>query len=592
MSRPSIFQKIVIPFIIIGSITIIILQGNNYFSLRHLIIKELKSQFLTSLTSAAEYFETTYAVSIDRDLKFIERSDALNNFLSSQKDEMLLNHPSSERLFLFFTHRDRGIYLSARFIDAKGVEKIVVEGSKRIKHYVSFDAVPEDAFYTRLSVLFSKLKSEKTGVILCEGPFKYQDKYTFLVGIVKGEPEIGGVAGAVIFHCDLTDYFNHLAEYKFYGERVATVVSLDNKIMLSPAGDDTAKQKSKDYYALTKEIKIGSGNQTLFNVVFGISPKIFQAETKKALTHSLLFISLALFIFSSTAFVIAKQLSRPLVNLSGSVKRFTQGELSYRVNIDTANTREIQVLAETFNEMTDEIQKRNEELRKAQEELIRKEKLAVVGQLASSVAHELRNPLGVIKNAVYYLNMLESGKDNPDLKENMDIISAEIENSDKIISDLLEFSRIKQPALNPAEMNLIIKETLNRVKTSSDIKVVTELGENLPPIQVDALQMQQVFYNLASNAIQAMEKGGTLTVSSCVTRDENIAITFKDTGYGIPPENLKKIFEPLFSTKTKGTGLGLSVVASLVEGHGGKIEIESAMGKGSAFTVKLPIRQL
>lgn len=97
--------------------------------------------------------------------------------------------------------------------------------------------------------------------------------------------------------------------------------------------------------------------------------------------------------------------------------------------------------------------------------------------------------------------------------------------------------------------------------------------------------------NLAANAIQAMERGGLLTVWSCLTHDENIAIAFKDTGCGISKENLEKIFEPFFSTKAKGTGLGLSVVASLVEGHGGKIEIESEIGKGSTFTVNLPINR-
>ena len=115
------------------------------------------------------------------------------------------------------------------------------------------------------------------------------------------------------------------------------------------------------------------------------------------------------------------------------------------------------------------------------------------------------------------------------------------------------------------------------------------MGVNLPLIQADALQMQQVFFNLAANAVQSIEKSGILTVSSCVTHDNNIAVAFKDTGCGIPKGNLQKIFDPLFSTKAKGTGLGLSVVASLVEGHGGTIEIESEAGKGSIFTVKLPV---
>jgi len=198
--------------------------------------------------------------------------------------------------------------------------------------------------------------------------------------------------------------------------------------------------------------------------------------------------------------------------------------------------------------LEDKVRERTKELRDAQERVVRSEKMAVVGQLASSVAHELRNPLGVMKNAIYYLNMVGLGKDNPDFRENLEIISSEIENSNKVIGDLLEFSRIKKPDLKREEINGIIKETLVRVKVPSGIKIVAELGENLPPLQIDARQMQQVFYNLAFNAIQAMEKGGTLTISSRVAPDGKIAIAFKDTGCGISQEHLKRsliLFFPL-----------------------------------------------
>jgi signal transduction histidine kinase len=255
----------------------------------------------------------------------------------------------------------------------------------------------------------------------------------------------------------------------------------------------------------------------------------------------------------------------------------------------TQRKRVEEELANAYTGLEDKVRERTKELRDAQDRVVRSEKMAVVGQLASSVAHELRNPLGVMKNAIYYLNMLGLGKDNPDFRENLEIISSEIENSNKVIGDLLEFSRIKKPDLKREEINGIIKETLARVKVTAGIKIVAELGENLPPIQIDARQMQQVFYNLAFNAIQAMEKGGTLTISSYVAHDGTIAVAFKDTGCGISQEHLKKIFDPLFSTKAKGTGLGLSVVRMLTEGHEGKVEAESEAGKGSAFTVKLPI---
>lgn len=241
--------------------------------------------------------------------------------------------------------------------------------------------------------------------------------------------------------------------------------------------------------------------------------------------------------------------------------------------------------------MIEDLNAQTKAIKEAQEKIIRSEKLATIGQLASSVAHEIRNPLGVMKNAIYYLNMLELGKDNPEVKENINIIASEIERSDKIISDLLEFSRIKQPALKTEDVNIIIKETLNRIKAPADIKIVTGLGEALPKLQADALQLQQVFYNLFTNAIQAMEKGGVLTITSfpVLTNHDLVAVSIKDTGIGIPKENLNKIFEPLFSTKIKGTGLGLAVVASIVAGHGGKIGVESEVGRGTMFTVKLPV---
>ena len=240
--------------------------------------------------------------------------------------------------------------------------------------------------------------------------------------------------------------------------------------------------------------------------------------------------------------------------------------------------------------MIEDLNSQAEKLKDAQEKIIRSEKLATVGQLASSVAHELRNPLSVIKNAIYYLNMLKIGDDNSDIKENMDIISSEIESSDKIISDLLEFSRIKKTIIESADINSIIKETIDRLTVPKNIGLIAQLGENLPLVDVDSQQMQQVFYNLATNAMQAMEKGGNLTISSS-SSNEYITVSFKDTGCGIPEKNLKKIFEPLFSTKIKGTGLGLSVVASIVEGHGGKINIESQLDKGTIFVIELPIKE-
>ena len=287
------------------------------------------------------------------------------------------------------------------------------------------------------------------------------------------------------------------------------------------------------------------------------------------------------------------ELQRLKEGLEAKVSERTKELEAIKNNLEKAveeRTKELTESQTAMLYMIEDLNRQTKEIKDAQDRIVRSEKLAAIGQLASSVAHELRNPLGVMKNAIYYFNMLGLGKDNAEVKENLDILSKEIENSDKIISDLLEFARIKKPTLRPEKINLIVKETLDRLRIGPDIKVATELKDPLPDIEVDALQIQQVFYNMTSNAIQAMDKGGRLKIKTGLKGDF-LETSFSDTGSGISKEKLAKIFDPLFSTKAKGTGLGLSVCASIVEGHQGKIEVESEVGKGTTFTVRLPIKR-
>lgn len=241
----------------------------------------------------------------------------------------------------------------------------------------------------------------------------------------------------------------------------------------------------------------------------------------------------------------------------------------------------------------DVLKRSHEELERKVEErtsqLLRAEKFAAIGQLASSVAHELRNPLGVMKNVVYYLNMVDLGKNSPEIRENLKIISDEIDNSDKIIGDLLDLVRVKPPMLKAENINDVITGVLKKVQKNPSIKVISQLDKSLPLIEVDALQIQQVFYNIVINAFEAMDKsGGCLKIKS-VVENRFLKVLFEDEGMGIPEENFKKIFEPLYSTKAKGSGLGLTISASLVEGHKGRIDVQSKRGEGSVFTVLLPI---
>jgi signal transduction histidine kinase len=264
--------------------------------------------------------------------------------------------------------------------------------------------------------------------------------------------------------------------------------------------------------------------------------------------------------------------------------------MANHVAIAIENARLYDALRRTSEELESRVEARTRELREAHEELVRRERLALVGQLAGGVGHELRNPLGAIGNAVYYLRMRLGGGDDMKVHKHLAILETEVRRANKIVTDLLDFSRVKQPSRAPAQLNAIIRDILARQPQPSSLKRELDLIESLPPILVDPDQVGQVVQNLVINAIEAMPDGGTLTIRTWSTSDAVVA-SVSDTGIGIPPENLEKIFQPLFSTKTKGIGLGLAVSRRLIDANGGALSVESQVGKGSTFTAIFPIEE-
>jgi len=227
------------------------------------------------------------------------------------------------------------------------------------------------------------------------------------------------------------------------------------------------------------------------------------------------------------------------------------------------------------------------ERKRLQEKIVKTEKLAAIGQLAASISHDLRNPLGVIKNSTYFLNMKLKGAVDEKVMKHLRILEREVNSANIIISDLLDFARKKPPALKQTDLNDVVTGALSSISVPEDIKVATKLGE-IPPMLLDREQIRRVFHNLILNAVQAMPEGGRLTIQT-VKHDHSAKITVKDTGVGIPQENLAKLMTPLFSTKAKGVGLGLSICKQIVEGHGGNISVKSKVGEGSTFIVKMPV---
>ena len=242
-------------------------------------------------------------------------------------------------------------------------------------------------------------------------------------------------------------------------------------------------------------------------------------------------------------------------------------------------------LAQYRDHLEELVEKRTKKLKQAQAQLVRKEKLTVLGQLAGSVGHDLRNPLGVISNSVFYLNMKLKDKDEK-VKKHLALLKREIERSEDMLSDLLDFSRGKLLNITETNVNALIKETIEKTKIPENIKLEMDLDEKIPQIPLDTDKMQRVFQNIISNAIQAMSEKGKLQIKTSSGKDF-VEINFTDNGQGIVKENLKKIFEPLVTTKSKGIGLGLAIVENIIDSHKGKIDVKSEVGKGSTFTIKL-----
>jgi len=226
----------------------------------------------------------------------------------------------------------------------------------------------------------------------------------------------------------------------------------------------------------------------------------------------------------------------------------------------------------------------NQNLLEAETAVRRSERLAALGQLSAGLAHELRNPLSSIKGSAELLSR-SAGEGNPVAQELAQIIIEEAERTNSLVTRFLDFARPLEPRRQPVDVTKIIDRAAQR----AGVSIIRNYSPDVPPLNIDAELMEQVFLNLLSNAAQASPPGAPITA---VTRsDDGLAdISIVDRGCGIPPEKIDSIFNPFVTTKHNGVGLGLAIVSKIVDGHGGKMAVESAPGKGSAFHVLLPIQ--
>jgi len=308
-------------------------------------------------------------------------------------------------------------------------------------------------------------------------------------------------------------------------------------------------------------------------------------------------------------YILSQSIARPILKLRNVSQEVASGNLNQTVGIRRDD--EIGELAIAFDQMTLQLRERTEEaarlyaetvqrnkelatinarLQSMQLQLIQAEKLAAVGQLTAGIVHDVKNPLAVIKG----LSELMLGNDlSPEEHQNLNVIHESSVKANAIVTDLLKFARQSTPEKKFQDLRETVEASLRLtayLSRKANIEVVKDLPERPVLMWYDSQQVEQVFINIIHNAIQAMVDRGVLRVSM-VRSDNTVAIAFQDSGVGIQAEYLSRIFDPFFTTKPEGqgTGLGLSVSYGIISNHNGHIQVESSVGKGSTFTIILPI---
>jgi len=350
--------------------------------------------------------------------------------------------------------------------------------------------------------------------------------------------------------------------------------------------------------------------------VLGVLDVIVSLDTMRTLLDSYRYkfsamtLFLTLFVWGSITLFTQTLINQPVKHLLQHTKLLGRGELD--ATVPYFSTDELGELANAFNNMTlnlkkarteleewaknleAKVEERTREIHLMQNQLIRSEKLASLGELVAGIAHEINNPLTGI---LMFSSMINNdSRLDPAMKNDMSMIVRETKRCAKIVKGLLDFSRETPPSKKVSCINSIIDETLALVTNQSsfhDINIIKNYDPEVPSVLVDPHQIEQVFVNILLNASHAMSAGGDMTITTGADPDAKFVFAkVTDTGCGIPAENLEKIFDPFFTTKeTKGTGLGLSVSYGIIESHGGEIEVDSTVDVGTTFTIRLPLDQ-
>ena len=385
----------------------------------------------------------------------------------------------------------------------------------------------------------------------------------------------------------------------FYKEAVSRVLTIDAGNVRLAKEEDIAFRAGD---ALTDKV----------HKMVALTNAKLNSKTEKSLrdiarSKNILYVLLAMgpLLSLGLATLLIRGFTTPVNRLLEATRSLKSGNLDHKVE---GLDGEFGELASSFNEMSDSIkeqmlrmregeqtlEKANQELKLAQEQMVRAETMAALGTLSSGISHELSTPLSVILNMTQL--MKQEMKDDPALLKDMEVVEYEANQAIKVTRSLLGFARSTKSRKEHVDVHRILEDLFKILEfqpAAKSVKLNKRLATDLPLIHADSGQIRQVFLNIILNAIQAMPDGGELDISTgrgISDATEGVVITIRDTGSGIPKEDLEDIFQPFFTTKEEGTGLGLAISYGIIKAHNGNIEVQSKVGEGTTFRIFLPER--
>ena len=334
------------------------------------------------------------------------------------------------------------------------------------------------------------------------------------------------------------------------------------------------------------------GHQKLGGIRLGFDLKPILLEIRTVTLKAVALASVLFVIGLGILFVITTRMTSPIEKLIVATKRIEEGDLHYRVTIHRDD--EIGSLGAAFNQMTEKLMHREAELKQSQSIIRRADRLSSLGMLTAGLAHEIRNPLVAIRT---FTQLLPERYQDQEFRDGFKgLVLKEVDRICGLVNDLLNFARPSAPNVSAQDVNEIVESIARILETEAkdkDVNIELRLAPDLPKIFIDKEQIKQVCMNLILNAIQSIEGVGTVEIGTRLFADngsERFAqIEVRDTGVGIPEKDIENIFNPFFTTKKDGSGLGLSISHQIIKEHGGYMVVESQVGRGTSFFVRLPV---